>query len=71
MLSKAGTPLAIERISLSDPTPFDVVVSVRAAGALPTHLEVINGALRYPLPMILGQETAGWAHPIAHRRRGP
>jgi S-(hydroxymethyl)glutathione dehydrogenase / alcohol dehydrogenase len=59
VLHQAGTPLVIERVSVSDPSPRDVVVSVRAAGICHTDLEVISGALRYPLPMILGHEAAG------------
>jgi S-(hydroxymethyl)glutathione dehydrogenase / alcohol dehydrogenase len=59
VLHQAGTPLVIERVSVSDPSPRDVVVTVRAAGLCHTDLEVIGGALRYPLPMILGHEAAG------------
>jgi S-(hydroxymethyl)glutathione dehydrogenase/alcohol dehydrogenase len=59
VLHQAGTPLVIEHVSVSDPSPRDVVVSVRAAGLCHTDLEVIGGALRYPLPMILGHEAAG------------
>lgn len=59
VLHQAGTKLAIERVSISEPSPRDVVVNIRAAGLCHTDLEVINGALRYPLPMILGHEAAG------------
>jgi S-(hydroxymethyl)glutathione dehydrogenase / alcohol dehydrogenase len=59
VLHRAGTPLAIERVSVRDPSALDVVVSLRAAGLCHTDLEVINGSLHYPLPMILGHEAAG------------
>ena len=59
VLHKAGTPLAIEHVTASDPSRRDVVVKVRAAGLCHTDLEVIDGSLRYPLPMILGHEAAG------------
>jgi S-(hydroxymethyl)glutathione dehydrogenase/alcohol dehydrogenase len=59
VLHQAGTPLVIEHVSVSDPSPRDVVVRVRAAGLCHTDLEVIGGSLRYPLPMILGHEAAG------------
>lgn len=59
VLHQTGTPLAIEHVSVSEPSSLDVVVSIRAAGLCHTDLEVINGALRYPLPMILGHEAAG------------
>jgi len=59
VLHRSGTPLAIEPIIASDPAPTDVVVRIRAAGLCHTDLEVIDGSLRYPLPMILGHEAAG------------
>ena len=59
VLHRSGTPLAIEQVVASDSAPTDVVVRVRAAGLCHTDLEVIDGSLRYPLPMILGHEAAG------------
>ncbi|TWC05741.1 S-(hydroxymethyl)glutathione dehydrogenase/alcohol dehydrogenase [Bradyrhizobium macuxiense] len=59
VLHQSGTPLSVERVSLAPPMPTDVVVKVRAAGLCHTDLEVIDGSLRYPLPMILGHEAAG------------
>ena len=59
ILHQSGQPLAIEQVSASAPAPTDVVVRVRAAGLCHTDLEVIDGSLRYPLPMILGHEAAG------------
>jgi S-(hydroxymethyl)glutathione dehydrogenase/alcohol dehydrogenase len=59
VLHRSGTPLSIEQVTAGDPAPTDVVVSVRAAGLCHTDLEVIDGSLRYPLPMILGHEAAG------------
>jgi S-(hydroxymethyl)glutathione dehydrogenase / alcohol dehydrogenase len=59
VLREVGTPLAIEQVSGSAPAAADVVVRVRAAGLCHTDLEVIDGSLRYPLPMILGHEAAG------------
>src|SRR6201989_644888 len=59
VLHRSGTPLAIETVVAGEPAPTDVVVRVRAAGLCHTDLEVIDGSLRYPLPMILGHEAAG------------
>ncbi len=59
VLHPSGTPLVIERVSAGSPGPGDVVVKIRAAGLCHTDLEVMNGSLRYPLPMILGHEAAG------------
>lgn len=59
VLHQSGAPLVIERVSMRSPGPNDVVVKIRAAGLCHTDLEVIDGSLRYPLPMILGHEASG------------
>src|SRR6266849_3443097 len=59
VLRQSGTPLAIEQVTGDDPAPADVVVRVRAAGLCHTDLEVIDGSLRYPMPIVLGHEAAG------------
>lgn len=59
VLHQSGTPLSIERIAAPAPSPGDVVVRMRAASLCHTDLEVIDGSLRYPLPMILGHEASG------------
>ena len=59
VLRQSGTPLAIERVSARSVATTDVVVKIRAAGLCHTDLEVIDGSLRYPLPMILGHEASG------------
>jgi len=74
VLHQSGTPLAIEQVFAGDPAPHDVVVRVRAAGLCHTDLEVIDGSLRYPLPMILGHEAAGIVEDVGaaveHVKRG-
>jgi S-(hydroxymethyl)glutathione dehydrogenase/alcohol dehydrogenase len=59
VLHQAGAPLAIERISATPLRRSDVLVRVRAAGLCHTDLEVIDGSLRYPMPILLGHEAAG------------
>ncbi len=59
VLHTTGTPLSIETVRLPDLRPTDVLVRVRAAGLCHTDLEVIDGALPYPLPIVLGHEAAG------------
>lgn len=59
VLRETGAPLQLERVALRPPAASDVVVKIRAAGLCHTDLEVMSGALRYPLPMILGHEAAG------------
>jgi S-(hydroxymethyl)glutathione dehydrogenase / alcohol dehydrogenase len=59
VLRAARTPLAVERVSAAPLGCGDVLVRVRAAGLCHTDLEVIDGALRYPMPIVLGHEAAG------------
>lgn len=59
VLHQSGTPLSIERVVAKEPSAGDVVVRIRAASLCHTDLEVIDGSLRYPLPMILGHEASG------------
>jgi S-(hydroxymethyl)glutathione dehydrogenase / alcohol dehydrogenase len=59
VLHGAGTPLTIEQVEAAPLAPSDVLVRVRAAGLCHTDLEVIDGSLRYPMPIVLGHEAAG------------
>lgn len=59
VLHEAGSPLRIETVTAPDLRPKEVLVQVRAAGLCHTDLEVIQGQLRYPMPIILGHEAAG------------
>ena len=58
VLHEAGRPLAIEQAE-ARVGPGDVLVRLEATGLCHTDLEVIEGSLRYPLPIILGHEGAG------------
>jgi len=51
--------LAIETVEAAPLAPGDVLVRVRAASLCHTDLEVIEGQLAYPMPIVLGHETAG------------
>jgi S-(hydroxymethyl)glutathione dehydrogenase / alcohol dehydrogenase len=59
VLHRARSPLAIERLQAAPLGPSDVLVRIRAAGLCHTDLEVIEGSLRYPMPIVLGHEAAG------------
>jgi S-(hydroxymethyl)glutathione dehydrogenase / alcohol dehydrogenase len=59
VLHRPGAALTIERISAAPLGRSDVLVRVRAAGLCHTDLEVIEGSLRYPMPILLGHEAAG------------
>ena len=59
VLTQVGAPLAIERVFLGDLAPGDVLIRNRASGLCHTDLEVMQGSLAYPLPIVLGHEGAG------------
>jgi S-(hydroxymethyl)glutathione dehydrogenase / alcohol dehydrogenase len=70
VLHAAHTPLSIETVTTAAPKPTDVLVRIRAAGLCHTDLEVIEGSLRYPLPMVLGHEAAGIVEQVGSAARG-
>ncbi len=59
VLARTGAPLMIERVTLAPLRPSDVLIRNRASGLCHTDLEVIEGSLAYPLPIVLGHEGAG------------
>jgi S-(hydroxymethyl)glutathione dehydrogenase / alcohol dehydrogenase len=59
VLNKVGAPLTIEELEMQPLQAGDVLVRVRASGLCHTDLEVIQGSLAYPMPIVLGHEGAG------------
>lgn len=59
VLHATGGRHAIEEVELQPLAPGDVLVRLHASGLCHTDLEVIEGALPYPLPIVLGHEGAG------------
>jgi S-(hydroxymethyl)glutathione dehydrogenase / alcohol dehydrogenase len=59
VLNQVGKPLEIEELEMAPLEAGDVLVRVRASGLCHTDLEVIQGSLAYPLPIVLGHEGAG------------
>lgn len=59
VLRAPKTPMTIETITLAPLGPRDVLVRVGASSLCHTDLEVIDGQLVYPMPIVLGHETAG------------
>jgi S-(hydroxymethyl)glutathione dehydrogenase/alcohol dehydrogenase len=59
VLHRPHEPMTIETVSLGTLKPGDVLVRIRAAGLCHTDLEVIEGQLAYPMPIVLGHEAAG------------
>ena len=59
VLHEVERPLAIEEVELPGPGPGEVLVRNHASGLCHTDLEVIQGRLGYPFPIVLGHEGAG------------
>jgi len=59
VLDRVGGPLTLDTLDMAPLEPGDVLVKVRASGLCHTDLEVIQGSLAYPLPIVLGHEGAG------------
>ena len=59
VLHGIGAPLSIESVERAPLAPGDVLIRNRASGLCHTDLEVIDGSLAYPLPIVLGHEGAG------------
>ncbi len=52
-------PLTLETVEIGALQPDDVLIKVRASGLCHTDLEVIEGTLAFPFPIVLGHEVAG------------
>src|SRR5882672_2248323 len=59
VLNKVNEPMTIDTLEMAALSPNDVLVKVKASGLCHTDLEVIQGSLAYPLPIVLGHEGAG------------
>ena len=70
VLHAAQTPMSIETVTAAALKPTDVLVRIRTAGLCHTDLEVIDGSLRYPMPIVLGHEAAGVVEQVGSAARG-
>lgn len=59
VLDQTRQPLTVQTLEMESLAPSDVLVRVYASGLCHTDLEVIEGSLAYPLPIVLGHEGAG------------
>ncbi|MCZ6620183.1 MAG: Zn-dependent alcohol dehydrogenase [Gammaproteobacteria bacterium] len=59
VLREINKPLEIEDIQHGDPAPREVLVRTMAAGVCHSDLHFQNGSYPYPLPAVLGHESAG------------
>jgi S-(hydroxymethyl)glutathione dehydrogenase/alcohol dehydrogenase len=59
VFTEPGKPLLIEEVTPLPPGPGDAVVEISASGVCHTDLSVLEGALPYPPPLVLGHEACG------------
>ena len=59
VLREINKPLEIEDVQHGDPGPREVLVRTVAAGVCHSDLHFQNGSYPYPLPSVLGHESAG------------
>lgn len=59
VLHRVNDPLVIEEVELDRLGPTDVLIRNHASGLCHTDLEVMQGSLAYPMPIVLGHEGAG------------
>ncbi len=59
VLREVGKPLQIEDVKIGKPGPHEVLIRTAAAGVCHSDLHFIEGKYPYPLPAVLGHESAG------------
>ena len=59
VLHEVNKPLVIEEIEHDNPGPREVLVRTVAAGVCHSDLHFQNGSYPYPMPAVLGHESAG------------
>ena len=69
VLREVRTPLQIEDVQIHKPGPHEVLIRTAAAGVCHSDLHFIEGSYPYPLPAVLGHESAGVVEQIGSEVR--
>jgi S-(hydroxymethyl)glutathione dehydrogenase/alcohol dehydrogenase len=59
VLREVKKPLTIEDVQVAKPGPHEVLIRTAAAGVCHSDLHFQNGSYFYPMPAVLGHESAG------------
>ncbi len=59
VLYAPNEPFAVQDVELAEPRPDEVLVRVAASGVCHSDLHIVEGAIPYPMPVVLGHEGAG------------
>ena len=70
VLRQINTPLQIEDIQIGKPGPHEVLIRTAAAGVCHSDLHFAQGSYAYPLPVVLGHESAGVVEQVGSEVRG-
>ena len=59
VMREVGKPLQIEDVQISKPGPNEVLIRTAAAGVCHSDVHFYEGSYPYPMPAVLGHESAG------------
>jgi S-(hydroxymethyl)glutathione dehydrogenase/alcohol dehydrogenase len=59
ILREVGKPLSIEQVQIGKPGPHEVLIRTAAAGVCHSDVHFWEGSYPYPMPAVLGHESAG------------
>lgn len=59
-----GKPLVIEDLDIAPPGPGDVKVKMAATAICHSDIHIVRGELPFPLPVVVGHESAGWIEEV-------
>src|SRR5271155_5167571 len=59
ILREVGKPLSIEQVQIGKPGPHEVLIRTVAAGVCHSDVHFWEGSYPYPMPAVLGHESAG------------
>jgi len=69
VLRQVGKPLEIEDVQISKPGPHEVLIRTAAAGVCHSDVHFYEGSYPYPLPAVLGHESAGVVEAVGEEVR--
>lgn len=69
VLREVGRALEIEDVTIGKPGPREVLIRTKAAGVCHSDLHFLEGSYQYPLPTVLGHESAGIVEAIGSEVR--
>lgn len=69
VLREIRKPLSIEEVQLGEPGPREVLIRTAAAGICHSDLHFQTGAYLYPMPAVLGHESAGVVEAVGDQVR--